>query len=136
LTLIQRLGAGKVEEFLPPLIEMTRRIGKQVLWVCDPMHGNTKSTQEGLKTRAFEDILFELQHAFDIHAACGSRLGGVHVELTGDHVTECVGGARGLTEEDLKRRYLSEVDPRLNGEQALEMALSIARKMTSLSAKV
>ena len=132
LTLIHRLGAAKIEAFLPGLIAAVNACGRQVLWVCDPMHGNTVTTQDGLKTRRFEDILRELELAFDLHARSGSRLGGVHIELTGENVTECVGGARGLTEEDLKRAYRSEVDPRLNGEQALEMAMLIARKMRSL----
>ena len=132
LTLIHRLGASKIEAFLPGLIEAVGASGRQVVWVCDPMHGNTMTTQDGMKTRRFEDILRELELSFDIHAQAGSYLGGVHIELTGENVTECVGGARGLTEEDLKRAYRSEVDPRLNGEQALEMAMLIARKMRSL----
>ena len=132
LTLIHRFGAAKIEAFLPSLIEAVQASGKQVLWVCDPMHGNTMTTQEGMKTRRFEDILHELESAFDIHAQIRSNLGGVHIELTGENVTECVGGARGLAEEDLKRAYRSEVDPRLNGEQALEMAMLIARKMRTL----
>jgi 3-deoxy-7-phosphoheptulonate synthase len=135
LTLIHRLGAAKIEAFLPGLIAAVQATGRQVLWVCDPMHGNTMTTQDGMKTRRFEDILRELELSFDLHAQAGSRLGGVHIELTGENVTECVGGARGLTEEDLKRAYRSEVDPRLNGEQALEMAMSIARKMRTLGEK-
>lgn len=97
------------------------------------MHGNTRTTADGVKTRHFSDILDELVQAFEIHAACGSRLGGVHIELTGENVTECLGGARGLTEADLGRAYKSEVDPRLNCEQALEMAMLIARKMKSMN---
>jgi 3-deoxy-7-phosphoheptulonate synthase len=93
------------------------------------MHGNTQMTSGGLKTRRFEDIKGELEMAFEIHAASGSTLGGVHIELTGDNVTECIGGARGLREADLSRAYRTEVDPRLNYEQALEMAMLIARKM-------
>ena len=93
------------------------------------MHGNNRITADGIKTRHFEDILSELEQAFDIHQAMGSTLGGVHFELTGEDVTECLGGARDLTDEDLKRNYVSEVDPRLNYEQALEMAMLIARKM-------
>jgi 3-deoxy-7-phosphoheptulonate synthase len=95
------------------------------------MHGNTRLTGNGVKTRRFEEILSELEQSFDIHAAAGSRLGGVHIEFTGEDVTECVGGARGLVEADLARHYTSEVDPRLNGEQALEMAMLIARKMSA-----
>ncbi len=130
ITLIHRFGAGKIEKFLPPLVEAVQRAEKTVVWCCDPMHGNTISTQSGLKTRDFADILSELTQAFDIHARLGSILGGVHFELTGDNVTECIGGARGLCEEDLGRAYESDVDPRLNYEQALEMALLIAKKMS------
>ncbi len=127
LTLIHRLGVERIEALLPPLIEAARGTGKTVLWCCDPMHGNTRTTRNGLKTRDFADILGELRRAFEIHARMGSLLGGVHFELTGENVTECVGGARGLGESDLARAYRSDVDPRLNYEQALEMALLIAR---------
>ena len=127
MTLIHRFGAKRVEECLPPLIEVVKRHGRTVVWCCDPMHGNTITTDDGIKTRTFDDILSELSQAFDVHRRMGSILGGVHFELTGENVTECVGGARGLNEEDLKRAYHSDVDPRLNYEQALEMALLIAR---------
>jgi 3-deoxy-7-phosphoheptulonate synthase len=130
LTLIHRLGARKIAEGLPPLIETVKRSGKTVVWICDPMHGNTVTTSTGIKTRRFEDILEELETAFDIHAAAGSILGGVHFELTGENVTECVGGARGLTEEDLLQAYRSQVDPRLNYEQSLEMAMRISRRLS------
>ena len=102
-----------------------------VLWVCDPMHGNTETTTGGIKTRRFENILKELELAFRIHAELGSYLGGVHIELTGDDVTECTGGARGLTDQDLQRAYRSSVDPRLNHEQALELAMLIAERSQS-----
>jgi 3-deoxy-7-phosphoheptulonate synthase len=95
------------------------------------MHGNTRLTADGVKTRRFEEILSELEQSFDIHAAAGSRLCGVHFEMAGEDVTECIGGARGLTEQDLGRAYKSEVDPRLNYEQALEMAMLIARRMAA-----
>jgi 3-deoxy-7-phosphoheptulonate synthase len=130
LTLIHRFGADGIAACLPPLVEAARASGRTVLWCSDPMHGNTRLTGEGVKTRDFTDILTELEQAFDIHAACGSRLGGVHFELTGENVTECTGGARGLSESDLGRAYRSEVDPRLNYEQALELALLMARKMS------
>ena len=130
LTLIHRFGAGKIEHCLPPLIEAVRRCSQQVLWCCDPMHGNTVVTRSGLKTRSFDEILRELSLAFEIHVRSGSILGGVHFELTGDNVTECLGGARGLTEADLAKAYLSDVDPRLNYEQALEMAFGIAHRMS------
>ncbi len=129
ITLITRFGVDKVARYLPPLVEAARLTGKPVLWCCDPMHANTRDTHEGLKTRRFEDILGELEQSFDVHAEMGSYLGGVHFELTGEDVTECVGGARGLAEADLHRDYRSFVDPRLNYEQALEMAMLIARRM-------
>ena len=128
LTLIHRLGATKIAEHLPRLIDAVRSNGKRVLWCCDPMHGNTEATANGYKTRRFENIRSELEQAFDIHAATGSRLGGAHLELTGENVTECMGGARDLTEVDLERAYRSSVDPRLNYEQAIELAMLIVRK--------
>lgn len=127
LTLIHRLGAGRIRDVLPGLIEVVQQAGARVLWVCDPMHGNTETVTSGLKTRRFENILDELAGAFEVHQACGTRLGGVHLELTGEHVTECTGGARGLTDSDLHRDYRSQVDPRLNYEQAMEVAMCIAR---------
>jgi 3-deoxy-7-phosphoheptulonate synthase len=127
LTLLHRLGAQNIEAQLPKLIDAVRRTGFEVLWMCDPMHGNTETTPQGIKTRPFEKILAEVEASFRIHASCGSRLGGVHLEMTGDNVTECTGGARGLSEEDLKRAYRSTVDPRLNYEQALEVALRLAQ---------
>jgi 3-deoxy-7-phosphoheptulonate synthase len=133
ITLIHRFGVRDIALNLPPLIEAVRSAGRTVLWVCDPMHGNTQSTSSGYKTRKFEDILSELEWAFDIHSSHGSYLGGVHFELTGEDVTECIGGARGLSEVDLARAYHSQVDPRLNYEQALEMALLVGRKMGSLA---
>jgi 3-deoxy-7-phosphoheptulonate synthase len=129
LTLIHRFGADSIGRFLPPLIEAARSTGRTVLWCCDPMHGNTHTTADGIKTRSFEEILSEIDQAFDIHAACGNRLGGIHVEVTGENVTECIGGARGVREADLKLAYESGLDPRLNYEQALEVALFISRKM-------
>jgi 3-deoxy-7-phosphoheptulonate synthase len=113
---------------LPPLLDAVKRDGRRVLWVCDAMHGNTESTSNGYKTRRFDNILGEVESAFDIHAAAGTRLGGMHLELTGEDVTECTGGARDLTDEDLARCYQSTVDPRLNYEQSLEIAMAIVRK--------
>ena len=132
LTLIHRFGAKHIATKLPPLVEAVRKSGRQVLWICDPMHGNTESTSNGLKTRRFENILSELESAFELHEKLGSQLGGVHFELTGDDVTECTGGARGLTEIDLERAYKSQVDPRLNYEQALEMAMRIVGRTKKL----
>ena len=128
LMLIHRMGAAKITEYLPRLIEAVRGAGHKALWLCDPMHGNTQSTSTGIKTRKFDDILAEVNLAFDLHRANGSRLGGVHLELTGEDVTECLGGARDLTEKDLERAYRSTVDPRLNYEQALELALEIVSR--------
>jgi 3-deoxy-7-phosphoheptulonate synthase len=127
ITLIHRMGAANVAAKLPPLVEAVRRAGRTVLWVCDPMHGNTETLPGGLKTRRFDNILSELEQSFEVHNQLGSWLGGVHVELTGDDVTECVGGARGLVEADLERAYKSRVDPRLNYEQALEISMRISR---------
>jgi 3-deoxy-7-phosphoheptulonate synthase len=131
--LIHRFGVDKISELLPPLIEAVKATGKIVLWSCDPMHGNTLTTRDGIKTRNFADILSELQQAFAIHKKVGSYLGGVHIELTGENVTECIGGARGLHEKDLTRAYKSLVDPRLNYEQALELTMLIARSKNNMS---
>jgi 3-deoxy-7-phosphoheptulonate synthase len=128
LSLIHRYGAKDIETALPKAIQAVRATGHSVLWICDPMHGNTESSQSGLKTRRFENILRELELATSIHAALGSSLGGVHVELTGEDVTECTGGARGLADADLQRAYRSTVDPRLNYEQSLELALLLAER--------
>lgn len=133
LSLIHRLGANNIEAHLPAFIETAKSTGITVLWICDPMHGNTHTTQEGIKTRRFDDILQELQHAFAIHRQMNSYLGGVHIELTGDDVTECIGGARGLSEDDLKRAYKSLCDPRLNYEQALEMAILIVKNAAAVT---
>jgi 3-deoxy-7-phosphoheptulonate synthase len=134
LAFIHRMGAGSIAAKLPPLLEAVRSEGRRVLWICDPMHGNTESTSNGYKTRRFDNIRGELEQAFDLHAAAGTRLGGVHLELTGENVTECLGGARELTELDLQRAYRTTVDPRLNYEQALEIAMLFVRKRGELAA--
>lgn len=126
LTLIHRFGASHIEDGLPPLIDAVKATGISVLWTCDPMHGNTRSTRTGIKTRDFDHILKELRLAFQLHHAQDSVLSGVHFEMTGENVTECVGGAAGLSDRDLQHAYKSLVDPRLNYEQALEMAMIIA----------
>ncbi|HET7587205.1 MAG TPA: 3-deoxy-7-phosphoheptulonate synthase class II [Gammaproteobacteria bacterium] len=133
LTLIHRFGARQIRDRLPPLVKAVQGSGRRVLWICDPMHGNTELASNGMKTRRFENILDELETAFALHEANGSVLGGVHFEMTGEDVTECTGGARGLTDEDLDRAYKSEVDPRLNYEQALEMAMRIVASIRSNS---
>lgn len=128
LLLITRLGAKDIAQLLPSLIETVKKVKIPVTWSCDPMHGNTETTADGIKTRHFDNILSELRQAVTIHREMDSYLGGVHFELTGDNVTECIGGARGLNEHDLKNAYHSLVDPRLNYEQSLEMAIQLARE--------
>jgi 3-deoxy-7-phosphoheptulonate synthase len=131
LTFIQRMGVSKVESVLPSLIKAMQDVDQPVLWVCDPMHGNTESTSNGFKTRRFDNIRREVELSFDIQSAHQSRLGGVHLELTGENVTECTGGARDLSDIDLERAYRSSVDPRLNYEQSLEIAMLIVRKQST-----
>jgi 3-deoxy-7-phosphoheptulonate synthase len=128
ILLISRMGNKDIAEKLPPLIEAVKETSIPVTWSCDPMHGNTEATEGGIKTRHFDNILGELQQAVDIHKQLQSHLGGVHFELTGENVTECIGGARGLAAEDLEYAYRSLVDPRLNYEQSLEMALQLSRE--------
>ena len=128
LALIHRFGAKDIESKLPLAIKAVKATGHSVLWICDPMHGNTENSQSGLKTRRFENVMREVDAAFRVHAELGSVLGGVHVELTGEDVTECTGGARGLSDLDLQRAYRSTVDPRLNYEQSLELAMLIAER--------
>lgn len=128
ILLYTRLGAKHADSLLPPLIEAVKKTKIPVTWSCDPMHGNTETTADGIKTRHFDNILSELKQTLEIHRAMGSYLGGVHFELTGDNVTECIGGARGLDAEGLKTAYRSLVDPRLNYEQSLEMAIQLSRE--------
>ncbi len=129
ITLIHRMGAAGVEQSLPPLLEAVARSGASVLWCSDPMHGNTETTGTGIKTRRFDNIVHELEMSFDLHRRVGTTLGGVHLEMTGENVTECIGGSTGLDEADLHRDYRSRVDPRLNYEQALEVAMLIASRL-------
>jgi 3-deoxy-7-phosphoheptulonate synthase len=126
LTLINRSGADKVGESLPGLIRAVKREGRVVVWSCDPMHGNTITSNSGYKTRPFDRILSEVKSFFSIHAAEGTHAGGVHLEMTGQDVTECIGGARAITDEDLNDRYHTACDPRLNAEQSIDMAFLIA----------
>ena len=128
IVLIHRMGEAHIEDKLPGLIRAVNDHGSPVLWISDPMHGNTESTGDGIKTRRFRKIMNEMELGFDIHRDNDSWLGGVHLELTGENVTECTGGARDLSDEDLKRSYKSTVDPRLNYEQSLEMAMLIVEK--------
>lgn len=137
MTLITRFGAHEIARCLPPILKAVAQAGRTPVWICDPMHGNTETVvpQSGpgkgvpVKTRKFGHILAEVEQAFEIHRAAGTHLAGVHVELTGEDVTECTGGARGLNDDMLARAYRSPVDPRLNYEQSLELAMLIARRM-------
>jgi 3-deoxy-7-phosphoheptulonate synthase len=129
LTLISRMGAEHVSERLPPLLRAVQRSGIPVVWLCDPMHGNTISTASKVKTRSFDSILLEVRRFFDAHNEAGTHAGGVHVEMTGQDVTECIGGAHRLTEADLGERYETFCDPRLNAEQSLELAFLIAEEL-------
>jgi 3-deoxy-7-phosphoheptulonate synthase len=129
LTLIARMGADKVAEKLPPLIRAVKKAGRQVLWCCDPMHGNTISSTTGYKTRVVDQILREVKGFFAVHEAEGSYAGGVHFEMTGQNVTECIGGAQAITETSLGDRYHTHCDPRLNASQALELAFLIAEEL-------
>lgn len=126
LTLINRFGSDKIEGHLPALIRAVQREGHMVVWSCDPMHGNTITSTSGYKTRPFDRILSEVKSFFAIHAAEGTHAGGVHLEMTGKDVTECIGGARAITDEDLNDRYHTVCDPRLNAEQSIDMAFLIA----------
>ena len=126
LTLINRFGAEKVGECLPALIRAVQREGRVVVWSCDPMHGNTITSTSGYKTRPFDRIMSEVKSFFSIHAAEGTHAGGVHLEMTGKDVTECTGGARAITDEDLNDRYHTVCDPRLNAEQSIDLAFLIA----------
>jgi 3-deoxy-7-phosphoheptulonate synthase len=129
LTLITRMGAGKIRDRLPALVEKVTASGATVAWVCDPMHGNTFETPSGYKTRRFSDVLDEVEGFFEVHRALGTIPGGLHVELTGDDVTECVGGGHALVEADLVHRYETVCDPRLNRAQSLELAFLVAEML-------
>lgn len=129
LTLISRMGRDRVREVLPPLVEKVTALGHRVIWECDPMHGNTHETASGYKSRHFDDILDEVRGFFEVHRALGTHPGGLHIELTGDSVTECLGGAQGLDDTSLVARYETHCDPRLNPEQSVELAFIVAGLM-------
>jgi 3-deoxy-7-phosphoheptulonate synthase len=129
LTFITRMGATQVREVLPGLIEKVTASGAQVLWVCDPMHGNTYEAPSGYKTRRFDDVMDEVTGYFEVHRALGTHPGGIHVELTGDDVTECVGGGEQISEDDLATRYETACDPRLNHTQSLELSFLVAEML-------
>ncbi len=132
LTLISRMGAGKVFNHLPKLVQATEREGRTVTWVCDPVHGNTTTSQSGYKTRRFENILSEVKDFFSVHKAEGSNPGGIHVEMTGQNVTECTGGLQEICDENLPDHYRTHCDPRLNASQALELSFLIADELKSI----
>ncbi len=132
LTLITRMGADVLERKLPALVQRIQLEGKTVVWACDPMHGNTVTTGGGLKTRDFDAIMREILQFFAVHAAQGSYAGGIHLEMTGEHVTECTGGAYGLSQQDLGACYRSYCDPRLNADQVLELAFLLADTLTAV----
>ncbi len=134
LTLIARFGAGAVGDHLPRLIQAVRDEGATVTWTCDPMHGNTIKSSTGYKTRPFDSVLREVREFFGVHAAEGTVPGGVHFEMTGQDVTECTGGVRAVTEEDLSDRYHTACDPRLNASQSLELAFLVAEELSNLRA--
>ena len=129
LTFITRMGAGQVREKLPPLLKAIKESGAKVLWVCDPMHGNTFETSTGYKTRRFDDVMDEVRGFFEAHKSVGTHPGGVHIELTGDDVTECLGGGEQISETDLAQRYESACDPRLNHTQSLELSFLVAEML-------
>lgn len=129
LTFITRMGSGKIREILPALVDGVTRSGARVLWVCDPMHGNTYEAPSGYKTRRFDDVLDEVKGFFEVHKSLGTHPGGIHIELTGDDVTECVGGGEQISHDDLATRYESACDPRLNHAQSLELAFLVAEML-------
>ncbi len=129
LTFITRMGAGFIREALPKLVDGVTKSGAKVLWVCDPMHGNTYEAPSGYKTRKFDDVLDEVRGFFEVHKKLGTHPGGIHIELTGDDVTECVGGGEQISHEDLSSRYETACDPRLNHTQSLELAFLVAEML-------
>jgi 3-deoxy-7-phosphoheptulonate synthase len=136
LTLISRFGADKVEAHLPALIRAVQREGRSVIWSCDPMHGNTVKSASGYKTRPFDRILAEVRQVFDVHRAEGTYAGGIHIEMTGANVTECVGGAVAVTDDALADRYHTHCDPRLNASQSLELAFVLSEELAAERARL
>ena len=129
ITLISRMGHDKVKDILPPLVEAVRDEGRNVIWSCDPMHGNTIKASNGFKTRRFDDILSEIKGFFEVHRSCGTYAGGIHFEMTGQDVTECLGGNQKIEDQDLASRYHTHCDPRLNSSQSIELAFLIAEEL-------
>jgi 3-deoxy-7-phosphoheptulonate synthase len=131
LTFVTRMGAARVREVLPSIVEKVTASGALVGWVCDPMHGNTFEAEDGRKTRRFDDVIEEVRGFFEVHRALGTHPGGVHIELTGDDVTECLGGSGNIGELDLPMRYQTACDPRLNHQQSLELAFLVAEMLAA-----
>ncbi|MEL6748574.1 MAG: 3-deoxy-7-phosphoheptulonate synthase, partial [Pseudomonadota bacterium] len=129
LTLIARFGHEKVGEHLPRLVRAIQSAGRNVVWTCDPMHGNTIKAATGYKTRPFDYVRSEVEAFFDVHAAEGTHPGGIHIEMTGENVTECIGGVSAVAESDLSARYHTHCDPRLNADQAIELAFLVAERL-------
>jgi len=129
LTLISRMGNDKVRDVLPSIVEKVTAAGHRVVWQCDPMHGNTIESSNGYKTRHFDRIVDEVLGYFEVHRHLGTHPGGLHVELTGEDVTECLGGAQAIVDADLQRRYETACDPRLNTQQSLELAFLVAEML-------
>jgi 3-deoxy-7-phosphoheptulonate synthase len=129
LTVITRMGHEQIERRLPALVRAVQREGRNVVWTCDPMHGNTIKSSSGYKTRPFDRILAEVQGFFAVHKAEGTHAGGVHIEMTGQEVTECTGGAQAITDDGLSDRYHTHCDPRLNASQSLELAFQMAEAL-------
>ena len=127
--MVSRMGYDQIRTVLPPIVEAVEATGHKVIWQCDPMHGNTFTSSNGYKTRDFDRVIDEVQGFFEVHRAIGSHPGGIHIELTGEDVTECVGGAQDLTDVDLPGRYASACDPRLNTQQSLELAFLVAEML-------
>jgi 3-deoxy-7-phosphoheptulonate synthase len=135
ITLISRMGKDKVNDYLPKLVREVKKSGANVIWSCDPMHGNTIKTSNGYKTRKFDDILSEVKSFFQIHKSEGTYAGGVHFEMTGQNVTECLGGNQQISEIDLSNRYHTHCDPRLNSSQSVELAFIIASNLAKEASK-
>ena len=129
MTLISRFGADNVEKYLPKLIKSVKKEGLNVVWSCDPMHGNTIKAATGFKTRTFDSVVKEVKNFFAVSQSEGSYAGGLHIEMTGQDVTECTGGAQKISDEDLSNRYRTHCDPRLNASQALELAFLISQEL-------
>ena len=130
ITLISRMGVDNIATVLPNLLKSVKSEGLNVVWSCDPMHGNTFKSQTGYKTRAFENIMKEVEHFFKIHRSEGTYPGGIHIEMTGQNVTECVGGSQDITEQNLADRYHTHCDPRLNASQGLELAFNLSEELS------